>query len=200
MPDDVDIVSIVAGGWSAKGLDFNRLPGLTIGVNDAALLAGCDIALSMDRLWTEGRWPRLKERGGLAHIRRNALQNIDERPPWLTVFECDHLAAVMALEPGRLNGTSSGLCALNLAFRFNPRRLILFGFDMQAGPRGEPHWYPPYPWSLNGATTPGKFVRWQQDFALAAAAFRRARIEVVNASTRTALRCFPTCDPREMLA
>ena len=49
----VDVISILAGGWSFRGLDPKRLPGLTIGVNEAALLGETEITVSMDRLWTE---------------------------------------------------------------------------------------------------------------------------------------------------
>jgi len=63
-------ITIVAGGWSVKQLDLTKLPGLIIGVNDSSvLLPRCDIALSMDRLWSEARAPILRERQQRTYLR-----------------------------------------------------------------------------------------------------------------------------------
>lgn len=161
------MVTVLAGGWSAKPY-LDRLPGLVIGVNDAALRVRCDMAVSMDRLWTEHRWEEIVATAKPAHIRRAALQNISARPDWLSVFECDHTSTKLSDTPGRLNGTHSGLCALNLAYQLRPERVVLAGFDMGKGPTGEAHWYPPYPWAPQGATSTGKFKAWASQFETAA--------------------------------
>ena len=92
----------------------------------------------------------------------------------------DHTSTTLSLEPGVLNGTHSGFCALNLAFHMRPKRLILVGMDMEKGPNGEHHWFPPYPWAPNGATTSGKFKVWSDQFQTAFGQLRAsgAKIEI----------------------
>jgi hypothetical protein len=106
-----------------------------IGVNDAALHARVDAAISMDRLWTEHRWPDLTAKVLPTWIRRSALKNIGGRPFWLRPFECDHTSAEMTDAVGPLNGTNSGLCAVNLAFQLRPRLIRLYGMDLANGDR-----------------------------------------------------------------
>lgn len=188
-------VIVIGGGYSARGVDFGSLWGTVIGVNDAALLAPVDLAVSMDRLWTEGRWADLVRLGIPAYIRRNALQNIEPAVQaaalWLHPFECDHTSVEMSPDLAVLNGTHSGLCALNLAYILAPARVILVGFDLSLGPYGERHWYPPYPWALQGGTSRGKFKQWAGQLAGPAAQFLAAGIDVVNVSDSTAVRNFP---------
>lgn len=185
-----EIVTLLGGGWSAKALDLNRLPGLVIGVNDAAVLAKCDVAVSMDRLWTEGRWGNLTRIGKPAYIRDAALKNIKEKPDWLRPFLCDYKSIRFADHPDWLNGTNSGGCALNLAYRYHPKRLYLVGFDMNRSPAGEAYWWKPYPWAPGGATKPGKYNEWSRQFWIAAAAFKKEGIEVLNVSPTSAIDAF----------
>jgi hypothetical protein len=194
-------ISILAGGWSVKGLDLTRLPGKVIGVNDSAVRARCDIAVSMDRLWTENRWANLHALKREAHIRKSAIKNIAARPDWLHLFDCDHTLAELSEVEGILNGTNSGLCALNLAYQMRPRRIILLGFDMCRSPRGEAYWHDPYPWSKpQGGTGNGRYAEWAGQFARAAAQCKASGIEVINASKASKITAFPKVDPRDVLA
>ena len=170
MPDEI---TCLAGGWSAEPY-LDRLAGYVIGVNDAGLLAPCDAIVSMDRVWAEHRWGQLVERAGPTWLRKAP----PDRPPWLTVFACDHESTIFSDQPGRLNGTHSGFCALNLAYQMRPRRLALVGFDMGKGPNGEAHWFEDYPWAPAGATSGGKFKAWAGQFHTAARMFRSIGCEV----------------------
>lgn len=173
------MVTVLAGGWSARD-HLDNLEGYVIGVNDAALLAPCHAAVSMDRLWTEHRWTQLSVRMGVeAWIRKAALKNVGRRPAWLTPFDCDHASTEFAEQAGVLNGTHSGFCALNLAYQLRPARVILVGFDMGKGPQGQAHWYPDYPWAKpGGGTGAGRFAEWAGQFEGAAARFKAAGIAV----------------------
>jgi len=174
-----DEVTILCGGWSASRFDLQRLPGWVLGVNDAALHARCDAVLSMDRLWTEHRWERIRDMLVPVWIRRAALKNIQGRPFWLHDFDCDHTTAELSDQPGVLNGTNSGLCALNLAYQMRPRLIRLYGMDLKRGPRGEHHFYPDYDFKPAGkGTSDGKFAEWRADLARAVAQCRAKGIEV----------------------
>jgi hypothetical protein len=194
-------ISILGGGHSARHYDRARLPGLVIGVNDAAILAPCAIAVSMDRLWTEARWTQLESLAVPTFIRRSAIKNVGSRPPWLTIFENDHASVDMTDAAGALNGTNSGVCAINLAYQRRPERVILWAFDMNRDERGRAYWFDDYPWAKpGGATGNARYAAWAAEFAIIARQFDAEGIEVLNASPGSAISAFPKVKPEELLA
>ena len=201
---NVTDVSIIAGGWSVANVDLAAVPGTIIAVNDAAIRTRCHIALSMDRLWTEYRWPQVHvglRVGNIqqAWIRRAAAKNIDRTHSKLKLFECEHKSSIFSNVHGQLNGTNSGMCAFNLAFLYKPERIWLFGFDMNRSPKGEAYWYSPYPWShAKGATTGGKYNEWAKQFAAAANLCQIAGIKVFNVSPTSAIDVFPKIHPKDL--
>jgi hypothetical protein len=205
-------ITIVAGGWSALHLNLAKLRRPIIAVNDAARFLPIypDIVVSMDRLWTENRWKWLAKREGITWIRASALQKIPiaemekahQVNKWLTRFCCDHQAVRMIdrdeySEPS-LNGTNSGMCAMNLAYQMQPEKVYLVGFDMNRSPQGRPYWHAPYPWaSYLGATSDGKYEAWAQQFDVAAEQFKAAGIRVFNVSESSAITSFKKIKPAE---
>jgi hypothetical protein len=187
-----EIISVVGGGWSVSQIDLARIPGEVIAVNDSAVhLPRVDVIVSMDRLWTEYRFERLRAMEKVAYLRRSAVQNVISRNfPWLHIFDCDHTSAEFSDRIGWLNGTNSGLCGFNLAYQARPNRIVLFGFDMKRGPQGQPYWHEPYPWSPKGATKDGKYASWAKQFAAAKRACDAAGIEV-RVVGDSAIECFP---------
>lgn len=193
-------VSVLAGGWSVRGLDLARLPGHVVAVNDAGVRAPkVDEIVSMDRLWTEYRWPDLCRLAKPTFLRAACLPNILDRPAWLTIYLCDWQSTALSGAQTMLNGTNSGLVALNRAFQLKPERVVLFGFDMGRSPKGQPYWYPTYPWRPKGGTSDGKYAEWAKQFEPAAQAFRKAGIEVLNASPASRIPAFPKVQPEKVL-
>ncbi len=189
-------VCVIAGGWSVANVDVDGLPGTVIGVNESGLLPRCDIALSMDRLWTEHRWERLCARGKVAWIRDAALKCIADRPDWLRIFSGDYKSTEFSTTPATFNGTNSGYCALNLAFRIQPQTLYLVGFDMNRGPQGQLHWHPEHPWANQaGSIKPGSLAAWAKEFEHAAEQFRSIRTKVINLSPSSAITAFAKAAP-----
>lgn len=188
-----EVVSVVGGGWSVRDIDIDLIPGTIIGVNDSAVhLPRCDIAVSMDRLWTEHRFSFLRERRALAWLRRSAVQNVNSKFPWLHVFECDHESSEFSEAPDVLNGPNSGHCAFNLAYQLRPKLIVLFGFDMGRDRNGSAYWYPPYDWTnAAGGTSSRKYQDWAARFFSAASKCKSAGIEVLNASPSSAIEVFP---------
>jgi len=196
-------ITVVAGGWSVRNIELDHLCGLVVAVNDSALhLPRVDIVVSMDRLWSEARWTWLLERAGPTWLRRSAVQNLSERWPGLTIFECDHTSTrfVTSDDTPQLNGTNSGLCALNLAWSLRPARLFLLGFDMQPDPAGVAHWFAPYSWAPNGGTSSGKYKQWASEISATRKAFTAAGIEVFNVSPSSAVEGFKKITPSQYRA
>lgn len=195
-----DTVSVLASGWSAKGLDLTRLPGLVIGVNSAAIFAPrVDEIVTMDRLWAEHYWPDLCRLGKPTWMRGACLHNIPERPAWLQLYMCDWQSNIMSGSAQFMNGTNSGMVALNRAFKLQPKRVVLFGFDMGRSPKGEPYWHPPHPWRPTGGTSNGKYAEWARQFDEAAKQFAKLGIEVLNASPVSKIPAFAKVKPEKVL-
>lgn len=203
------VLSIVGGGWSFAQCDHTKLPGKVIGINDAFLYMvnrRPDWIVSMDRKWTEERWAQMAELEIDAHLRRSSLRNIAEAKearldevPWANLFECDR-GAPLSSTPGQLNGFSSGACGFNLGYQMTPKQVFLFGFDMCLSPKGDAHWYPPYPWSkgAKGNTGAGSYINWAKQFDGYAKQFAELGTEVYNVSPMSRITAFPKITPEEV--
>lgn len=184
---------VIAGGWSVSQYDVAELRAegrVVIGVNESSVMAQCDVGITMDRLWAEHRWDRyFTERLGELWIRRGADKALPEHPR-RRQFECDHTSFEMSDEPNVLNGTNSGMCAMNYAYQLRPDRMYLFGYDMQRGPNGEPYWHKPYEWAQQGTTKPGKYREWVPQFESIACQFRERGISVKQVNNRSKIAAF----------
>ena len=195
------IVSVLASGWSVKGLDLARLPGHVIGVNDAGILSPrIDQIVSMDRLWTENRWERMSNLQRVAWIRFAALKNIKYHPWWLKPFWNSHKLTTPSDNYDVLNGTHSGMCALNLAYLQRPDIIFMFGFDHCRSPRGDPYWHEPYPWANpKGGTGEDRYQEWSRQYEPLANACAQRGIKVYNASPVSRIDTFQRANPRDVL-
>lgn len=187
-------VIVICGGWSVGQYDVADLRdrGYVIGVNESALLAQCDVGITMDRLWAEHRARNyFVTRLGELWVREGAAKKLAYHPR-LRKFSCDHRSSEMSPVPKVFNGTNSGMVALNFAFQLCPDRVYVFGLDMQRGPKGQPYWYPPYEWAEQGATKPGKYKEWNPQFEKVAAAFRAVNTTLVQVNNRSMMNAIPS--------
>jgi hypothetical protein len=198
---------VIGGGWSVsqfEQLDELQTLGHVIGVNDAAIHTYVHEAVTMDRLWFEHRWAKLRDRRlQKVWVREKCDVNVprkDVRDNWV-VFK--HFNKQLpSVTPGELHGGNSGACAINLAFQqmLEGDSLYLLGFDMCKGPNEEPYWYPPYPWAHpGGATKPGHFRQWVSDMQALASFATSKGFNVYNVSMRSQLKCFPKLKFDQML-
>jgi hypothetical protein len=189
-----DVISVVGGGSSFRYVNKAKIPGMIITANEGGiLLPRVDHAVSMDRLWAENRIDHLRRRKNRTWLRRSALKNIDwlDDGDWLRVFDCDHTTVKFSEDPQCLNGTSSGACALNLAYLLRPRDLYLFGFDMGRDDKGRPYWHASYPWAKpEGGTGNARYNEWAAEFNEIALAFASISTRVINVSPTSKISCF----------
>lgn len=83
-------------------------------------------------------------------------------------------------------GNNSGYQAINLAYLFGAKRIILLGYDMHAiGPR---HFFGEHPGSLSSGSD---YADWIPRFNQLAADLKSEGVEVINCTRSTALHCFP---------
>lgn len=96
---------------------------------------------------------------------------------------------VSAIDGTIHNNGNSGAQAINLAYIWGFRRIILLGFDMALGPNGERHHHADHPHPLVQGQC---FDEWLHKMKKVALDLHRFGIDVVNCSPGSAMRCFPT--------
>lgn len=92
-------------------------------------------------------------------------------------------------------GGNSGYQAINLAYLWGARRVVLLGYDMQKTD-GKSHWFGDHPKGLNGNSP---YPTWIQKFDRLAADLKSEGVEVINATRETALRCFQRANLEDIL-
>lgn len=200
-----DII-VLAGGWSVSQYNLRNLEqrGYLIAVNDSAIYTKPHAAVTMDRKWIEARYWLLRTLGiPQVWVRRGVCKNVKlEGRQFLEFGSAGHKKdpngpAQLSELHGVLNGSNSGMTAINLAYQLaktGGSRVFLLGFDMCRGPKGEHHWYPPYPWAPDGATGKVSFDDWTKEFYGIQAAFASRDIPLYNVTHHSNL---PTCIPRQ---
>jgi len=96
----------------------------------------------------------------------------------------------------QVNG-NSGAGAINLAYLFGCRRILLIGFDMKLGPKGERHWHKDHPAPL---VQNQPFGEWLHKFDTLAKDLKAEGVEVVNCTPGSALTVFPMSTLQKELA
>lgn len=93
-------------------------------------------------------------------------------------------------------GGNGGFHALNLVAQFQPKRIVLVGYDMHLA--DGLHWHGPHPKGMNNPSAPN-VERWRRVVDAAAEPLRRFGVDVVNASPTSALAAYPKMDFREAI-
>lgn len=98
----------------------------------------------------------------------------------------------LSKEPDMIHcGKNSGFQAIGLAYLFGAARIVLLGYDLMHEPgTRRVHWHGNHPPGLGNAAS-GNLGLWAREMHLLADDLKKTKTQVVNASRRTALRCFP---------
>lgn len=94
----------------------------------------------------------------------------------------------LCTRPGRIHtGLNSGYQAIGLAYMWGAARIVLLGYDMQRGPRGESHHHGDHEGGLPNLGTLDEWVRRMVQLGID---LRDRGIDVINATRSTAIKCF----------
>lgn len=108
-----------------------------------------------------------------------------------------HHADSFSTDPARISfGSNSGFQAINLAILFGAKRIVLVGFDMSIK-KGMSHFFGDHPHPLKNVV--GNYQRFIQFFDKAAKTLP-SDIRIVNATSDSALKCFPMVGLTEALS
>jgi hypothetical protein len=203
---------IIAGGPSLQGFDAEILRGRgrVIAVNTAGLArpAGesgitphcpwADVLYWADKNFFEVNHARLGEHRGKYKIARHRPE-LPNRKTLGQALAREHDIKVLpranpypqlSTKTTELGGWCGGGNAINLAYLFGARRIVLLGFDMHFG-SDRKHWHRLAPWPQKPEME--KRYRSHHMPAIAAMAWplQQAGVEVVNCTPGSALSCFP---------
>jgi len=186
---------ILGGGPSLQGFDVERLRGRgrVIGVNNA----GLDLCPWADVLYFADGWSRwLTWNHKRFHLFKGKyiVTRCDEgMPPGVDIKQIKHDFKIgFSDDPRQLSGFCSGANAINLAYLFGARVIVLMGFDMRPG-----NWH-----DLHRAG----HKKGQHRDAFIPAIERMAKpleeggCVVLNTFEGSALRCFPFADIEDILS
>lgn len=189
-------IIIIGGGKSAKGMPLETLHryGHVIGVNDSGLKVQCHTILSMDRLWMENNYEECKKLSSQTVFRRCAWRLKGKDWPRLSLFDCDTQIPYMNNSLGCLDGDNSGACALNLAYQMKPKKIFLFGFDMN----GSGYWHEGYSATNKGSGNKAH-PDWSEKFKYKKKQFDQAGILVFNVNTNSAINAFKKIDYKDFV-
>lgn len=169
----------------------------TIAVNSSALVfPWWEICYSGDFLWWKSVAMRHPAPAAM-HAPRTALWTCDrasaERWPLSWVKGTNRPG--LAHDCVNMNG-NSGAQAINLAYLFGARRIVLLGFDMKLGPKGERHHHPDHP---APCVQEQLFAEWIHKLEPVAKDLKAAGCEVINCTPGSALPWFPMATLEETL-
>ena len=168
-----------------------------VAVNDAyRVIPAADVLYACDAKWWTvhkgaplfrgEKWVQDK-RGGLDAARAFGLRCVTSQP-----------GSTPSTDPAVITqGMNSGFQAIEIAALMGARRIILVGYDMGPDPSGRRHFFGDHPEELLQTSPYAMFIK---AFNEAAPHWRDRGLEIVNASERTALTCFPRIGLEEALA
>lgn len=108
-------------------------------------------------------------------------------------FNLHHIPGVSQRGLGREAihfGGNSGYQAMNLAYLWGVRKMVLLGFDMQMT-NGKQHYFGRHPYHDHGqGPSAALFRNWITQFHDLARDLKAAQVQVVNATRESALDCF----------
>lgn len=195
-----ETVVCLASGPSLTREDVNACRGRAkvIAVKDCIRLAPWADALYGSGKDTFGRWWQTNG----PSLQFNGLRfSLDpDAAAWSTVLQFD-ANDVTGLDdrPTHLRtGRNSGYAAINLAVHLGARRIVLLGYDLQEGPSGEQRWFGSHPWGTRSWGELGAYLR--EIFATLVEPARTRGIEIINATRRSALSCFPAMSIEDALS
>ena len=154
-----------------------------VAINDAYRLAPwADVLYVADYRWWE--WHDAARSFAGEKVTYSALAAT--RWPGLRWLPGDTRAPGLSRNPALLHcGRNSGYQAINLAYLYGARRIVLIGYDMQrTGDRG--HWFGEHPNKVRS-----HYKNWLDSYDTIAKQLPALGLSIINATPGSALRCFP---------
>lgn len=168
-------------------VDFVRGKARVIAVNDAYRLAPwADVLYACDDRWW--KWQHRERPSEIAAFGglKFSLKRESARYAGVQVLRNTGDQGLELSPTGLRNGRNGGYQAINLAVHLGASRVLLLGYDMKLGEKGEKHWFGEHP---DHGRSP--YATFRRVFPTIVKPLKEIGVEVFNCSRRTALACFP---------
>ena len=180
----------IAGGPSLTAADVAAVQGRApcIVVNDGYRLAPwADVLYFCDSRWWE--WHRARpEYKAFAGIKVTMAENVAKAEPGVHWVKNGGGSGLAKKRDELATGSNGGYQAIGLAVHLGAKRIVLLGYDMRLGVKGEQHWFGKHPgFELTAKNVEALASR----FPEIVAPLKDRGIEVLNATPGSALDCFP---------
>lgn len=190
------VVCVASGpSLTREDVEYARPRASLVVVNDAVTLAPwAEVFYTSDQYW-------LPKHAGLPTFAGEKYAVLPGRGKWNPFAKFPDVKALantgadgLETDPGGLRtGRNSGYAAINLAVHLGAARIVLLGYDMGVGPKGEAHF-------LGDKKSQPHYHLFRAAFKTLVAPLAALGIEIVNSTRRTALTCFPQLPIEEALA
>lgn len=183
---------IVASGPSAKDAPLETIRGRAkvIAINTSwRLVPWADALYGCDCRWWEANPDAMDFPGLKMTVAENCLPSLKK----LRLVN----SPTIVTEPGQIgSGCNSGFQATNVAVQFKANPIVWVGFDMRLD--NGIHWHGPHPQGLNNPREE-RVERWRRFLDDAAPQFKKLGVQVLNASSVSALKNYPKVGLEEAL-
>jgi len=176
-----EIAAIIAGGPSLTQEQVDKLKGLkVIAVNNGYLLAPwADVLYGCDQKWWKWHPDALEFQGLKVTMTDPVHESIHQIRNGGPVGLC--------LKPdGLATGRNGGYQAINLAYHFGAKVILLVGYDMKLGEKGEVHWHEEHLKPTPKTIFPG----WIKHYNSIVEPLKEQGVRVINCTPGSALKCF----------
>lgn len=168
----------------------------TIAVNRAVEVApAADVLYSSDQYFVRAcnGW---QGRGGLKFVMEQDAKAVKHFAPWpdLVVLRNTGEQGLESQPHGLRTGQNSGYAAINLAVHLGATTIVLLGYDMAVGPKGQRYF------DGTGRQQDAQYAIFRRHFDTLVQPLTAAGIAVVNASRQTALTAFRRLPLEEALS
>lgn len=184
---------ILGGGPSLSKVPLSRLHDRrVIAVNNAYLLGDwIDVMFYGDCRWLNWHQKRLLEFPGL---KVTACESHKNRPGIRATRRLNSPHGITKDRNRLCWNLSSGACAINLAFHFGVKKIVLLGFDMRVV-ENKSNWHKDHELGKNK----DPYERFLKPFPNIARDLERFGVECINATPGSALDVFPIVEPEDAL-
>ena len=193
-PDETAVIIATGPSLTQEDVDYCRGKARVIAVNNAYTVAPwADALYACDAKWWHWHQGVPSFTGPKWSLEHSAWGTHRARYPDVQRLRNTGTHSLERDPTGLRNGRNSGFQAVNLAYHYGAKRIILLGFDMQAV-KGRGHFFGEHP---NKQKSP--YPQFRQVFTSIVAPLKKSGVEVINCSRNSVLDCFPKARLREVL-
>lgn len=181
-----EVAETVRGRCKVIALNDQAIPKVIDGKTIPAMAPWADVLFAADAMWLRLHAQQVAAFGGIK-VSRCWRADVDGVRYLLSSGQ-----EGVDSRPTHLSGMNSGQMAMNLAYHFGAKRILLCGFDCKGG-----RWFGNHPRPLSNTH---HYKQWLGKFDGMAKAYKKLGVDVINCTPGSALKVFPFADLSKALA